>query len=210
MSCWLVIATSARMLAQAAQREGYDVLAIDCYADVDTKRYAKRVVRVYSLSVENIKAALKPLEKYTITGVVYGSGFETFPESLHFLQNHFPLLGNSPDVFERVQNKKIFFAALQSLNIPYPETQFNIPASSHSQTWLSKPLNGQGGVGISFDNSNKINVYWQHYCEGQAGSVLFLADKNKTTVIGFHRQWTQSIGENDFLFAGICHDDSIS
>ena len=210
MSHWLIIATSGRMLAQAAWREGYDVLVIDCYADVDTLKYAKQVVRVDSLSVKNLTAALDSLKMYMIAGIVYGSGFETFPESLHFLQHRFPVVGNLAIVFERVQNKREFFAALKFLEIPYPETQFEYPDSCNSQTWLRKPLNGQGGVGISFNNANKSNSYWQRYCKGQAGSVLFLAAEKNMSVIGFHRQWTHATDENAFLFAGICHDNSIA
>ncbi len=210
MSYFLIIATSGRMLAQAAQHEGYDVLVIDCYADVDTQKYAKKVVRVDSLSIENLSPALDSLKMYTIAGIVYGSGFETFPESLHFLQHRFSLFGNSPSVFERVQNKKEFFSALEFLEIPYPETQFECPDSCNSKTWLCKPLSGQGGVGISFNDSNKSDRYWQRYCEGKAGSVLFLAAEKNVTVIGFHRQWTHATDGNEFLFAGICHDDSIA
>ncbi len=205
MSFWLIVATSGRMLAKAARREGYDVLVIDCYADVDTLRYAEKVIRVDSFSIENLTATLDALKNYSITGVVYGSGFETCVESLSFLQSRFSLAGNSPTVFERVTNKKEFFAALKTLEIPYPETHFSFPYKQ--KNWLSKPLKGQGGVGI---NSQKTDIYWQHYCEGQAGSVLFLAHEKNVTVIGFHRQWTQAVGKNEFLFSGICHDKMLS
>ncbi len=210
MSYWLIIATSGRMLAQAAWYEGYNVLVIDCYADVDTLKYAEKVVRANSFSIKNLITALDSLKTYAITGIVYGSGFETFPESLHFLQHRFSLSGNLPNVFEKVQNKKTFFTALAFLEIPYPETQFNYPDLCDSKTWLSKPLNGQGGIGISFNHSNKPDSYWQRYYDGQAGSVLFLATKENVTVFGFHRQWTHATDENEFLFAGICHDDDIA
>lgn len=96
------------MLAQAAKCEGYDVLVIDCFADVDTFRYAEKIVRIDSLSIPNLTSALAELANYKITAVVYGSGFESHVESLYFLQTRFHIMGNSPAVFERVQNKREF------------------------------------------------------------------------------------------------------
>ena len=43
---YLIIATSGRMLAQFACREGYEAFVIDCFADVDTRRYAKKVFKI--------------------------------------------------------------------------------------------------------------------------------------------------------------------
>ncbi len=201
MSYWLIVATSGRMLAQASWCEGFDVLVIDCFADIDTLRYAKKVVRVDSLAIENLTVALTKLATYEITGVVYGSGFETCVESLYFLESRFEMAGNSPAIFERVQNKHEFFAALNVLKIPYPETCFEFPINQ--KNWLSKPLNGQGGVGI---NSQKTDIYWQRFCDGHAGSVLFLADGESATVIGFNSQWTH----RDFLFAGISNHNDLT
>jgi len=191
------------MLAQAAQREGFDVLVIDCFADVDTLRYAKKTVRIDSLSIENLTAALLEFENYAISGVIYGSGFETRVESLYFLQSRFEMMGNSAAIFERVQHKRTFFDALDLLNIPYPETRFESPLPSNSHTWLSKPLNGQGGVGI---NSQKTDIYWQRFCEGKSGSVLFSTNNGKATIIGFNTQWTRG----NFLFAGISNHSDLN
>ena len=190
------------MLAQAAKCEGYDVLVIDCFADVDTFRYAEKIVRIDSLSIPNLTSALAELANYKITAVVYGSGFETHVESLYFLQTRFHIMGNSPAVFERVQNKREFFTTLDYLKIPYPETHFSFPIDD-SKNWLSKPLKGQGGVGI---NSQKMDIYWQHFCDGKSGSVLFLANGKKAVVIGFNSQWTQG----NFLFSGISNFSYLS
>ena len=102
-------------------------------------------MRVDSLSIKNLTTALNEFTNYEIAGVVYGSGFETCVESLYFLEKRFNVAGNSAAVFESVQNKQTFFAALDSLKIPYPETHFSFP--NESKNWLSKPLRGQGGVG---------------------------------------------------------------
>jgi methenyltetrahydromethanopterin cyclohydrolase len=208
MNHWLIVATSGRMLAQIAQRENFEVLVIDCFADVDTLRYAKKVVRVNSLSIENLTVALNELANYEIAGVVYGSGFESCVESLYFLESHFKIVGNSAAIFERVQNKHTFFAALNVLKIPYPETCFELPTAH--KTWLSKPLNGQGGVGIIKHIPppplQRGEFYWQRFCDGQAGSVLFLADGENETIIGFNTQWTH----DNFLFSGISNHSNLT
>jgi methenyltetrahydromethanopterin cyclohydrolase len=185
------------MLAHAAWRKGLNVVVIDCFSDVDTFRYAKKVVRVESLSIENIRVALEQLIGFEITGVIYGSGFENRVESLYFLESRFEILGNSPAIFERVQNKQEFFVALDFLDIPYPETHFTFPTKQ--KNWLTKPLKGHGGVGI---NSQKNDIYWQRFCEGKSGSVLF----SDTKIIGFNTQWADS----DFLFAGIINHSDLS
>ncbi len=201
MNVWLIVATSGRMLSQAARHEGFDVLVIDCFADIDTSRYAQKVVRVDSLSIANLTTALSEFNGYKIAGVVYGSGFETYIESLYFLENRFNIAGNSATVFERVQNKQTFFAALDSLKIPYPETHFFCP--NEAGNWLSKPLHGQGGVGI---NSQQKDIYWQRFYDEQAGSVLFLANGEIATIIGFNTQWTR----DDFLFSGISNHSNLN
>lgn len=194
---WLIIATSGRMLAQAAWLEGFDVLVVDCFADLDTRKFAKKVIRVHSLSIENLTFALEQFKSFEIAGVVYGSGFENHVESLYFLEKHFVLIGNSAAVFERVQDKREFFKALDVLKIPYPQTHFSFP--KNETNWLTKPLAGQGGVGI---NSQQTNIYWQQFCGGQSGSVLFL----NSEIIGFNTQWTHG----NFLFAGISNHSDLN
>ncbi|MDD2864740.1 MAG: methenyltetrahydromethanopterin cyclohydrolase, partial [Methylococcales bacterium] len=194
---WLIIATSGRMLAQAAKNEGFAMLVIDCFADVDTFNYAKKVIRVDSLTIENLTFALSQLNHFQIAGVVYGSGFENHVESLYFLEKHFVLAGNSAAIFEQVQDKREFFSALDDLKIPYPQTRFSTP--KNSTIWLTKPLMGQGGVGI---NSQKTEIYWQQFCGGKSGSVLFL----NSEIVGFNTQWTYG----DFLFAGISNHSDLS
>ena len=198
---FLIIATSGRMLAQFAKRENFNVVVIDCFADLDTLQFAKKVIRVDSLSIENLKAALNELSEFKITGVIYGSGFENHGESLYFLESRFEIFGNSAAVFGLVQNKREFFAALDFLKIPYPETHFTFP--TEQKNWLSKPLKGQGGIGI---NSQKNDIYWQQFCEGKSGSALFLAKQKLTKIIGFNTQWTHG----DFLFSGISNHSDLN
>ena len=203
------------MLAQAAYREGYKVVVIDCFADSDTCLYADKVIRVASLSVKHLTSALTACLNFTITMVVYGSGFETFPESLRFLQSQFELIGNTPAVFDVVQNKFTFFNVLQRLNIPYPLTEFSYPAQPRPFVWLTKPLIGQGGIGIKKrlclpSKESSPAFYWQQYLEGDACSVLFLSDGQRVQLLGFHQQLIHPTQENPFIFKGVCVAENFS
>lgn len=200
MNYLLVIANSARMLAQMAKRVGFHVLVIDVFADVDTQHFALDYQCVTDLSIQQLAPVLDYFsQRYGVVRAIYGSGFEQYPDSLFYLQTRLTLLGNSAENFVRLHDKADFFAVLHNLNIPHPETRFTSPEST--ENWLIKPIQGQGGVGIERASlvSNCNLIYWQKYQQGANHSLLFLADGKKARIIGFNSQWTMG----EFLFAGI-------
>ncbi|MGJ0489369.1 ATP-grasp domain-containing protein [Methylobacter sp.] len=208
----LIIASSARMLVQAARTAGLKPLVIDRFADQDTQAGAEAYRRVESLAETDIKAAVDYLiECYGVAHVVYGSGFECYPDSLRYLVSRLEILGNRADVFARVQDKKAFFSCLHDLNIPYPDVSFNPPL--YGGDWLIKPLQGVGGVGIQrwrAEEESSAAVYWQRYIEGGQNSVLFLADGGSLQVIGFNRQWSVALDDRQsFVFSGIINDSEL-
>lgn len=212
----LIIASSARMLAQAAKISGLKPLVIDLYSDLDTQACAVAYQQIPALSPDYLASALDYfIENYAVTQIVYGSGFEQHPDSLFYLQTRLTLLGNSPETFKRLQNKIEFFAILDTLNIPHPETTFTPP--QNKQDWLIKPMQGQGGVGIQrYRNTNpnpnlNPSIYWQKYQTGTHHSVLFLANGQHHQIIGFNTQWTIRLNDNEeFIFAGIINHTDLS
>ena len=202
------------MLAQAAKKSGLKPLVIDLYADLDTQAYAVAYLQIPALSPDYLASAVDYfIENYTVTQIVYGSGFEQHPDSLFYLQTRLTLLGNSPETFKRLQNKIEFFATLDALNIPHPETTFIPP--KNKQDWLIKPMQGQGGVGIQRYRNTNLNlnpsIYWQKYQTGTHHSVLFLANGQHHQIIGFNTQWTIRLNDNEeFIFAGIINHTDLS
>ncbi len=207
----LVVASSGRMLAQAAKNAGLKPLVIDLLADLDTCADAEELVKVQSLAGEGLTGAVDFfIDRYAVTHAVYGSGFECYPESLYYLDDRLTVLGNSPDIFARTQSKPDFFAVLSRLGIPYPEVSFDLPP--HADKWLVKPLQGQGGAGIKHAGygSADSSVYWQKYQPGTPQSVLFLADGQAVRVIGFNTQWPVQTGAEDvFIFSGIINRSAL-
>ncbi|MDD2722663.1 MAG: ATP-grasp domain-containing protein [Methylovulum sp.] len=207
----LILANSARMLAQAAHQAGFIPIVIDLYADRDTRESAHAWRQVDSLREDDIAPAVAFfLNHYPVKRAVYGSGFEAFPESLAYLQQRLQLCGNSPETFANIIDKHYFFQVLASLNIPYPISVFSAPDDKND--WLSKPLRGQGGVGIKtwLADSVVAGCYWQRQQSGIPHSVLFLADGHHVQVIGFNRQWTVAIGTEAFVFAGVINQTGLS
>jgi predicted ATP-grasp superfamily ATP-dependent carboligase len=201
------------MLAQAAKTAGLKPLVIDLFADLDTQGYAEDFRQIASLAEQDLAPAVDYfIERYRITHVVYGSGFEHHPESLHFLNSRLTILGNDPDVFVRQLDKPVFFSALDALNIPYPEVAFNAPECAGD--WLLKPMQGQGGIGIKHYHAGdeaKEAVYWQRFQPGTSCSVLFLADGQQAQVVGFNSQWLIRLSETqEFVFSGVANCTNLS
>ena len=201
------------MLVQAAQQAGLKPLAIDLWGDLDTQGYAEDIQLIPSLAGEHLLPAIDYfVSRYPVTCVVYGSGFERHPDSLVWMSGRLTLLGNQPEVFARLQDRQAFFSLLTALQIPYPEVSFHTPEQDTG--WLVKPLHGQGGIGIRRYRGDKITepaVYWQKYQEGIPHSVLFLADGNRSQIIGFNRQWTVPLNDRDeFVFSGIINSAELS
>ena len=196
------------MLAQMAQCENFQVLAIDCYADADTLDYSVDFKQINSLSQSDLIPAVEYfLENYHIDYAIYGSGFEYFSDSLYYLASCLPLVGNSPATFAKLQDKALFFESLKKHDIPFPITVFSAPTSI--QNWLMKPMKGLGGVGISPlspTSTPQTSVYFQQFQAGTSGSVLFLSDGKDIDIIGFNTQFTQ----NDFLFSSVINASSLT
>ena len=202
----LIVANSARMLAQLANKSGYQPIVIDCFADKDTQTAAIDFCKIQTLALKNIQKAVFDLQdRHSFVHVIYGSGFEYHNDSLAFLHQNYIVLGNSYDCFIDIQNKPYFFSQLDRLHIPYPETLFSPPLKGSN--WLHKPLRGEGGLGIKKYqpeiNNLDTNYYWQKKVVGEAMSVLFIANGLNFEVIGFHQQQVLGLEGCEFIFSSI-------
>lgn len=209
----LVIANSARMLAQAARNAGMLPLAIDLFGDYDTRIFAESYHKVTALDNTFLQPAIEDFcQRYVIKAAVYGSGFESRVESLCWLKKYLTMYGNTPEVFDALTNKRGFFALLDYLAIPYPKVSFSQPQDSEG--WLVKPLQGQGGIGIKKyckTDAPSFDIYWQKYQDGEPHSVLFLADGERCQIVGYNRQWTTAIiGKYKFVFSGIMNHTGLT
>jgi predicted ATP-grasp superfamily ATP-dependent carboligase len=213
----LLIAQSARMLAQSSTLGGFRALAIDWYADADTRRHTVRCIAVTPVAGGFDEAGLiaavndfAPAEGGC--ALVYGSGIDTRPILVEKLVRDRNLLGNAPPTLRRINQPRIFFRLLTQLSIPYPETRFAPP--DRADGWLIKPSCGEGGRGVGFLTGNQhpaTAAYYQRWAPGDAYSLLFLANRKEIRTIGWN---TQKTAKHDpiqpFLFAGAVNRTELS
>ncbi|QPK64129.1 ATP-grasp domain-containing protein [Methylomonas sp. LL1] len=209
----LVIAQSARMLAQLAANAGFMPFVIDCFGDEDTRSLAMDSVKVNSLALTDLRPAVESMAKRCeLTHLVYGSGFENHVDSLDFLESQWVVLGNPAALFRCFQDKPAFFYHLAALSITHPQTVFSPP--NDGDEWLVKPMRGEGGLAIArYDGARSVydaDFYWQRYLAGDVFSVLFAAATGQVKLLGFNRQWAASIDDQEFAFAGIRNHAELS
>ncbi|HYN53423.1 MAG TPA: ATP-grasp domain-containing protein [Methylotenera sp.] len=205
----LIIALSARPFVKAAKRAGYKVTAIDAFADQQTVDVADKTIVIdydeYGFNADALLAAVSALELNQYTGFVYGSGFDAQPELLQQLANLLPLIGNTPSTVSAIKMAASFFAALNELNLLFPDINHQLSNADINATHLQKFAGGCGGTHIRFadiDTELMPNHYYQQYVKGRSVSLLFIANSEEVNVIGFNEQWLSPTLDMPFQYGG--------
>ena len=208
----ILVGLSARVLAESAARGGIKATAIDLFADLDT-REAAHCIAVSSLLEGHLIAAIKhAFPGNSSPRLVYGSGIDTDPDLVRSLSQTVDLIGNPAGVLEIINSPDQFFALLDSLSIPYPESCFQKPMNPGD--WVVKLAGTQGGTGV-FSAIHNIRggaaCYYQRRLLGPSLSVLFLANGQDAQVIGFNTQWNDGLDpSNPYRLSGIVNHAEIT
>ncbi len=202
----LIIAQSARFLAQAASFSGFRVWGADCFADVDACDVAERwhlLAPLDQLTTEQLLEAIVTLSQGEPCQLIYGGGIEHYPALFDQLPDHIQLMGNSPPTLQTINHPATFFALLAELELPFPELSWQRPAQQTA--WLFKPHTSLGGNGIlpAHQAATAEQGYFQHQITGASLSALFLANGTDAQLIGINRQWTAPIPTTPFRLGGI-------
>ena len=203
----VIAAVSSRPYLEAAVNSGFDVIAIDAFADQDTQRLAQRLLKLNVndglIDGDTILNYLSSLEQKNLVGFCYGAGFEMQPELLDEINQIMPVIGNSASVLQQCKDPKIFFKYCNKLGVPYPNVSFDTPTKKKG--WLKKTIGSHGGMHIRHledidesDIKNVGNVYFQQFQMGQSVSCLFFVSADAFFVIGFNEQWSD--GDNGLLY----------
>jgi predicted ATP-grasp superfamily ATP-dependent carboligase len=204
----LIAATSARALTASARRAGYAPLAIDFFADEDTRRDADRCERVSGrlaegFDLEELMAAGERLaDGRSITGFVYGAGFEDRPALIAAAAQRWRLFGNPASVVSRVKDPVAFAECCRANAIPHPEIALEPPTDA--SFWLARRRGGSGGGHISECENTAADsrTYFQRRVAGQPISALAVSDGARCSILGFSEQWSVREGPQPFRFAG--------
>lgn len=221
----LIAAFSGRSLAQSARRAGFRPYVVDAFGDLDTCDAAEGL-RVIDGAMETgfrtkpLIAALNELSQSAPKapiGLVVGSGLEDKPRLVDALSSRFRLLGCDVRTLTTCKDPKKFFALLDQLAIPHPETQCEPP--SDASGWISKRIGGSGGRHIrdcSGSPHAKPRRYFQKRLTGTRYSIGALSWPAETAASTFalSRQWTSPSPAHPYRFGGCVSapeiDDSLS
>lgn len=201
----LIVGVSTRAAAESAARAGFEVTALDAYADLDQHPS----VRALSLSRDfgmafSAEAIASAASQISSDAVVYLSNLENHPTAVETLASARALWGNTPDVLRRVRDPNTLSTAFAERGVRVPRVLASTPHAQQSAStrWLIKPRVSGGGHGVRFwsrDEPLTRGHYLQEFMEGGPGSVVFVAAAGVGVALGISRQL---IGESAFGVSG--------
>jgi len=216
---------STRAAAESAARAGFDVTAIDAFADIDQHPSVRAsCVRPFSPD-----AAVRAARAVGCDAAVYLSNFENHPEAVRELSAGRQLWGNAPDVLRRVRDPvglaqtlrdggistprvvrpKAATFAERPHTLPQPAAAIGAGRAIDARTWLIKPLASGGGHGVAVWNRDapvRDGCCLQEFVEGWPGSMVFVAANRSVVPLGVCRQL---IGDGAFGATGYRYCGSI-
>jgi len=180
----LVVAVSARMLAQLAVADGYRVTALDRFGDVDLRAIAPGATAPSNDELAALAAGVRT------DAVVYGGGLENRPDLVARLRDGRELLGTPPELLAAIRDPWAVGAAARAAGARAPETRpFGNPLPQ-TGNWLRKPMRGGGGRGIQrWAGEDAIpGEILQRRIDGLSCSAVAIGDGRRATVLGLTEQ----------------------
>jgi uncharacterized protein len=187
-----ILSQSARIYAQMARREGFAVLAVDAFADVDTQQAAQQVWRLPALagelSAEHAHALFEQLDSWQPEALLTGSGFEASIALYESLYQRYALAGNTPALLAHVKNPYWLSSYCAAHGVMTPPVQAQAPQQGQ---WLYKVAGQSGGSHVlNWDQAAAVSpdtqAYWQMLQPGLAVGALFVAEPDSVTLLGVH------------------------
>jgi uncharacterized protein len=207
-----VAALSARVLAEAAAREGIDAVALDLFGDRDTCRAAATWLPIGTPESMQVDAAtlLDALQTLARSGDAHGwiagAGFEGRPDLLAAGAARLPLLGTASEDVWRVRDPTTFFGFLAARGFQFPAVR---PVqSSDTRGWLTKDAGGCGGWHITRAAEPATapvtsRLYQQREARGVPMSATFIANGREAIVLGFNEQIVAALGARPYVYRGV-------
>jgi uncharacterized protein len=194
----LLVAFSARMLAELAVHEGHEVVALDRFGDLDLRRLCRSV----AVRRGGMAALVDAAADIDAAGVVYGAGLENRPDLVARLAAGRTLLGNAPETLRRVRDP----ALLAASGLPYPRTFPAGKAPPSAGRWLRKPVRSGGGRGVREWRGGALGdgVVVQERIAGVACSAAAVGDGRSAVLLGVSEQLIgrRAFGARGFAWCG--------
>jgi len=205
----LIAGLSTRAIAESAARGGHQVITLDYFGDRDQRA----LVENYALSRDfdlpfSAEGLLQASHHLDFGAVVYTSNLENHPEVVAELAQGRLLLGNAPAVLRRVRDWRTLRSFCLEAGIPCPTTLLHGEEKETDSTvrWLRKPVRSGGGHGIRpwaggvLDEDHIL----QAHINGRPASVAFVADGQRSVVIGLTEQLIgqEPLGARGYTWCG--------
>jgi uncharacterized protein len=199
----LLVAFSARMLAELAVREGHAVVAVDHFGDLDLRRLCPSV----PVRRGGMAGLVEAAEAIDAPSVVYGAGLENRPDLVARLAAGRALLGCDPQTLERVRDPAVLGAALRDAGFAYPRTFPGEEApADRARRWLRKPVRGGGGRGVRDwrGGALRAGLVVQERIEGLPCSAAAVADGRSAALLGVSEQLVgrRALGTRGYAWCG--------
>jgi predicted ATP-grasp superfamily ATP-dependent carboligase len=189
----LVVAVSARMLAQLAVADGYAVTALDRFGDVDLRAIAP------GATAPTLDALAPLAADIDADAVVYGGGLENRPDLVAQLAQARELLGTPPERLAAVRDPWAIGAAALAAGARAPETRSidELPDTTRTgrggraaDGWLRKPRHGGGGRGVRGWIGGRLRPteILQRRVPGLSCSAVAIGDGRRAAVLGLTEQ----------------------
>lgn len=206
----LIVGLTTRSIAESAVRSGYEVIALDAFADVDQQALCE----CYSLR-RDFETPFGADELFMCSdgieadALVYTANLENHPEVVRRFARRHRLLGNSPEALAIVRHWPTLFASLARAGYRTPETIYHGESrqADAGRVWLRKPLLSGGGHGITiYQNGVPAgdSFMLQEYIPGLPCSAAFVANGREAVVIGLTEQLIgqPQFGAHGFRYCG--------
>ena len=185
----LVVAfSSARMIAELAAADGWQVTALDRFADHDLRAVADATAAPSGAAIAAL-AARTPSD-----AVVYGGGLENRPDVVARLARGRELLGVDPRALAAVRDPWALGDAARAAGAAMPETRAfdDLPArpGGGGDRWLRKPRHGGAGRGVRDWVGGRLRAseLLQRRIDGVACSAVAIGDGRRARVLGLTEQ----------------------
>ena len=204
----LIVAVSARMLAQLAVADGYDVIAYDAFGDRDLRALCPTVSLAHDLGgAGGLQRLARSAERAEAGALVPGSGLENRPDLVRRLAAGRELLGTAPEGLAQARNPELLAAALREVGMSVPELARgpqDLPAVPAG--WLRKPVRGGGGRGVRPWRGEPLGAgdILQERRHGLPCSVVAVGDGRRAAVLAVSEQLVgeRRLGARGFRWCG--------
>src|SRR5215831_9765171 len=201
----LIAGVSCRAAAESAARAGFEITAIDAFADLDQHPSVRAVSVPRDIGGRfTPAAAARAARSFDCDSVVYLSSFENHPRAVTSLSAGRLLWGNPPSVLRRVRDPFEVARALRKRGHAVLSIRVT-PA--RTGRWLLKPVLSGGGSRVrAWRPGWRVprGFYLQEFVEGTPGSIVFVAARGRAVPIGVSGQLAgaPAFGATGFKYCG--------